>query len=150
MTCPNKWLTSRNCGVRLGVRLRSLPALTFLGICDSHPKHQTSSILWTSPRACWIEGILERTQFNPFTLQIRKQVPRQGVCVGRIFQVYTVGQVPDLIAHNAQAWVLSFRVPHPMSLDSSGVGAAPFHHVSSKILLPGVASPAMILSCHSE
>lgn len=150
MTCPNKWLTSRNCGVRLGVRLRSLPALTFLGICDSHPKQQTSSILWTSPRTCWIEGILERTQFNPFTLQIRKQVPRQGVCVGCVFQVYTVGQVSDPTAHNAQAGPFPLGPPHPMSLDSSGVGAAPFHHVSGKILSLGVAPPAMILSCHSE
>ena len=74
--CQHLWFLAFLIGVRLGVRLRSFPALTFLGICASHPKHQTSSILWTSPRACWIEGILERTQFNPFTLQIRKQVPR--------------------------------------------------------------------------
>lgn len=51
LICSDKLLTSRNCGVGLGVGLRSLPALTVLGVCDSHQKEQTTSILRTSPRA---------------------------------------------------------------------------------------------------
>ena len=68
--------------------------------------------------------------------------------MGLSFQDHMAGQGPDPRVHNDQAWAPAFRAL--VSLYSSGVREVPFHHVSCKILLQGVAPPSMILSCGSE